>query len=211
MVTSKKLHDACGGIACLDFVNTLDRVSDRAPEEWPDALSSYADLLTWSTQAGTLASRRARDLARTAADSPKRAAKVFRRGLALREAIYSTYIAIAHERAPKRADIEAINAELALALAHARVEPQAGSFVWAWTDEPGTLDAPLWPIAGSAAELLVSDERELVRECAGNTCLWLFLDRTKNHRRRWCEMKTCGNRAKVREHRRRRAKGMTGA
>jgi predicted RNA-binding Zn ribbon-like protein len=57
----------------------------------------------------------------------------------------------------------------------------------------------------AAAELLTSPERALVKRCASDTCLWLFLDRTKNHARRWCDMKVCGNRAKVRRHRKRAA------
>jgi predicted RNA-binding Zn ribbon-like protein len=57
----------------------------------------------------------------------------------------------------------------------------------------------LWPIVGSAAELLASDNLPLVRACSSKTCQWFFLDTSKNHRRRWCSMKLCGNRAKVRK------------
>jgi len=35
-----------------------------------------------------------------------------------------------------------------------------------------------------------------VRACASKTCQWFFLDTSKNHRRRWCDMTKCGNRAK---------------
>ena len=38
----------------------------------------------------------------------------------------------------------------------------------------------------------------LVRECGASDCAWLFLDTSKNHHRRWCDMTRCGNRAKVR-------------
>jgi predicted RNA-binding Zn ribbon-like protein len=55
----------------------------------------------------------------------------------------------------------------------------------------------LWPIARDAAELLASERLEYVRACASKTCEWLFLDESKNHRRRWCDMTKCGNRAKV--------------
>ena len=58
----------------------------------------------------------------------------------------------------------------------------------------------------SAAELLVSPQRNHVKRCASATCLWLFLDETRNHQRRWCDMKVCGNRAKVRAHRARAAR-----
>jgi predicted RNA-binding Zn ribbon-like protein len=36
--------------------------------------------------------------------------------------------------------------------------------------------------------------------CASEDCAWLFLDKTKNKRRRWCDMKICGNRVKARRH-----------
>ena len=46
-----------------------------------------------------------------------------------------------------------------------------------------------------------------VRQCASETCSWLFLDKTKNHRRRWCDMKSCGNRAKARRYYQRQKAG----
>ena len=62
------------------------------------------------------------------------------------------------------------------------------------------LESALWPIARAAADLLLSDELQHLRMCASDDCAWLFIDRTKNHRRRWCDMKTCGNRVKARRH-----------
>jgi predicted RNA-binding Zn ribbon-like protein len=48
--------------------------------------------------------------------------------------------------------------------------------------------------------LLTSDKLSRVRQCQGENCTWLFLDTSKNHTRRWCEMKVCGNRVKARRH-----------
>jgi predicted RNA-binding Zn ribbon-like protein len=48
---------------------------------------------------------------------------------------------------------------------------------------------------------MVSSDLERIRSCAATTCAWLFLDTTKNRTRRWCDMKTCGNREKVRRFR----------
>jgi len=63
---------------------------------------------------------------------------------------------------------------------------------------------PLWPIARAVADVLIHEEnRSLLRECADDTCAWLFVDRTKNHSRRWCDMNTCGTRNKMREYRER--------
>ena len=61
----------------------------------------------------------------------------------------------------------------------------------------------LAPPAAAAARLLTSADPELVRNCEGPGCTLLFYDRTKSHRRRWCSMAVCGNRAKARAHRER--------
>lgn len=56
-------------------------------------------------------------------------------------------------------------------------------------------------VAASALSIL-ADPRELerVKLCPGHDCGWLFLDETKNARRKWCLMEVCGNRAKSSRH-----------
>ena len=61
--------------------------------------------------------------------------------------------------------------------------------------------SPLAPVIKSAVDLLTSGAIGRVRTCAADTCEWLFIDTTKNRTRRWCDMKVCGNRAKVRRFR----------
>ena len=68
-----------------------------------------------------------------------------------------------------------------------------------------TWQSLLAPVAEAVADLFVQGERDLVRHCEGLDCTLWFYDRTKSHRRRWCSMAVCGNRAKVREHRARTA------
>ena len=58
----------------------------------------------------------------------------------------------------------------------------------------------LWRLAVDASDLLTSTDLDRVRECSGDTCSWLFLDRSRNRSRRWCDMADCGNRAKARRH-----------
>jgi predicted RNA-binding Zn ribbon-like protein len=84
--------------------------------------------------------------------------------------------------------------------------PANGHFQWQFDSSSDSLEAPLWPIARSAAELLASDQVGYVRACASKTCEWMFLDESKNHRRRWCDMTKCGNRAKVRRFYKRQKK-----
>ena len=58
---------------------------------------------------------------------------------------------------------------------------------------------PLFGLIAISALSILSDARELtrVKKCLGTDCGWLFLDETKNARRKWCIMETCGNRAKA--------------
>ena len=70
----------------------------------------------------------------------------------------------------------------------------------AWPGFAEELESLIWPVAKSAADLLTSERLERVRECAGGTCGWLFIDASKNHSRRWCDMRDCGNAAKAKRH-----------
>jgi predicted RNA-binding Zn ribbon-like protein len=121
----------------------------------------------------------------------------------LREATYGIFSSLARERPPREEDLEILNRELRESLMHQRVEPSAEGFGWTFEAAEDALDQMLWPLARSAADLLVSDEADRVRECAAPSCSWLFLDRSRNHRRKWCDMAVCGNRAKARRHYRR--------
>jgi predicted RNA-binding Zn ribbon-like protein len=199
--TAKLLHQPLGGALCLDFVNTVDRTVGKP---WLDNLAGYADLCLWSEQAGSLPRAQARALSGSAAG--RAAAGVLTRARALREACFRVFLALAEGRAPAAGDLGQLNQELGEALGQLRVEAGGEGYAWAWPHDPGALDAPLWPIARSAGELLVSPARALVKRCGSATCLWLFLDETRNHQRRWCDMQVCGNRAKVRAHRARAAR-----
>lgn len=68
----------------------------------------------------------------------------------------------------------------------------------------------LWPVARSAADLLVSPDLARVRKCAGPTCDWPFVDMSRNRSRRWCDMRECGNRAKARRYSVRHRSGRAG-
>jgi predicted RNA-binding Zn ribbon-like protein len=70
-------------------------------------------------------------------------------------------------------------------------------FSWNTTGNKARLDWILNPIIRSAAEVLVSDEMKHIKSCADPACGWLFLDISRNKRRRWCDMQDCGNRAKA--------------
>jgi predicted RNA-binding Zn ribbon-like protein len=115
----------------------------------------------------------------------------------LREAIHDVFWAIMNKRPAPPAGLARLNAAAQAAAAHMRLAPtKNGGFEWSF-DDFGDFDGLLWPIARAAADLLASDQLAYVRPCSSKTCEWFFLDTSKNHHRRWCNMTSCGNRAKV--------------
>ena len=193
--------DFSGGALCLDFVNTLgDR--PRAAEEH---LGDWRHLIAWGEQAHLLTSREAAADRASAQAHPVVTDRAFARARALREHIYRLCSAQAAGQTPAREDLAAFNDALGAAMAESRIEPRDGGFVWGWNAPTGVFDRVLWPVLRSAGDLLVSAARDDIRECASGTCSWLFIDRSPARRRRWCSMKGCGNRDKVRRfHERRR-------
>jgi predicted RNA-binding Zn ribbon-like protein len=187
-----------GGAACLDLVNTVGGIRGGTTNE---KLGSYSDLLEWAVQGGMLSGARAGALRKEAETHAGEAEAVLCRAKALREAMHGVFHALMHSQRPPAADLALVNEELGRALAHARINPSKDGFAWGWSDELA-LDAPLYAPARSAGELLVSDELSRIRECASESCGWLFLDVSRNASRRWCDMRGCGNRAKVRRYRR---------
>jgi len=69
-----------------------------------------------------------------------------------------------------------------------------------WSSEPLSV---LAPIALDAVHLVTNTDSTRTRRCAAPQCIRWFEDTSKGGRRRWCSMRTCGNRAKAAKHRRR--------
>jgi predicted RNA-binding Zn ribbon-like protein len=196
-----------GGDLCLDYCNTMGGKREGIPRE---NLHSYLHFLSWCEQAGVVSSSQAQTLKEKAAEDSDKAALVLTRAIELREGIYRIFFGLANATSPSETDLGVLNSELARALGRLRIGRgrESSGFAWAWSDEQLELDNPLGPVAYSAATLLAS-ERLLahVHQCGGDNCGWLFLDCSKNHSRRWCDMRDCGNRAKVRRHRQKSGAG----
>jgi len=184
-----------GGELCLNFANTVEyRASDRTHE----FLKDYSDLVLWSWHVDILTDEQAEHLLQEVRQRQEEADDVFEQAIALRETIYKVFTAIIGGYPPDSASLETLNALLAKALARLRIVSTGRDFIWDWASNDKTLDQVLWPIVRSAAELLTSDELSRVKQCAG--CGWLFVDRSRNRSRRWCDMRVCGNRAKARRY-----------
>jgi predicted RNA-binding Zn ribbon-like protein len=188
--------DLVGGRLCLDFCNTHGSRSGT-PEE---RFSGYAEVVGWAWRASILNSEEAARLSRLATRNPTEALAVWERVLRLRSALQALYTAIAGGKRVRPAWLEALNQELASAMARSQVVPTDSGFTWVWAQGGKALDSMLWPVSRSAADLLTEGPLSTIRVCEGRGCGWLFLDTSRNRTRRWCDMKICGNRAKARRH-----------
>ena len=191
------------GHPALEFTNT---VNDHASENPGETLFQYEDLLAWAKKVGLLYEEQIENLTRKAAGQPKAAAIVFARSMQLREAIYRIFVALAKDKSPTNSDLTILNAVLANLTRGAQVVYQAGQFEWQWNLDLDALEEPLGMIALSAVDLMTSEHYQWVGQCADEDgCGWFFVDTSKNHSRRWCDINDCGNRAKQRRYQKRKA------
>ena len=186
------------GDPALELVNTVDWTPRGLEEE---RLSSYEQLTRWAEGAGVIGADAGRRLRRLAADRPRAAAAALEFAHRTRDAIHDLFVAIARE-ASREVPLSRFNQLLAEGMERLQVAPDSGGrFQWSWRGQESDLRGLLWPVIWSAAKLLESDEVGSVRICDGDDCGWMYVDRSRNGLRRWCQMKTCGTREKTRRRR----------
>jgi predicted RNA-binding Zn ribbon-like protein len=186
----------------LDFVNTLDnRFVASGPVE---LLREYEDLLRFVEQAGIVDAKIVASLGRK--KNSAAAARSFASALELREALASLlYGQWTSARPPDAKMLKTLERHFLASEAHTELvwispssDQSAASLDWSWGRFEKDPALPVRALAQLAARLLTSTAMAHVRMCECETCRWLFLDTSKNHTRRWCDMKICGNRMKAR-------------
>lgn len=191
------LFAGTGERLCLAFINTL---TDRAAATPVEHLTSYANLLAWSQQAGVIDGQELEHLQALGEEQSEQIVCRLTEAREAREVLFRMFRELAGGQVPSQEDIESFNTLLAATMRHACIVRCAGVFLWEWQAGPDRLGLPLWCVIRDAAALLTSPEAGRVRLCASEDCAWLFLDTSKNRSRRWCDMSSCGNRAKARRH-----------
>jgi len=186
------------GHAILDFLNTRPVVKRRPVE----LLGGFEDFVRWLTQSGRLDSRAAAE-ARKRWEGSAEASRVAERARAFRETLRHMAEGLVRERGISAEGPAAINFVLAESEGSLRLERHGSGFRTRFAAKPTHPIALLENVAEAAADLLSSRDLRLVRRCGNPDCVLFFYDATRNHRRQWCSMRTCGNRMKVRAFRKR--------
>ncbi|WP_337169742.1 CGNR zinc finger domain-containing protein [Gemmatimonas aurantiaca] len=189
----------------LDFVNT--DAAGQSPGG--DLLRDFEALLTWLQQHAAVDDERAGGILRRAVLQPAAAAATLVDARRVRAALRALA-----ERGEQQARVRddavvEINRVLGRSAGTRRIDPRSdGGYTRSFVPTGDAFAGLMIPIVESAAESLVEEELGRVRRCADPRCHRVFLDATKNGLRRWCDMGTCGNRAKAARHRARAAGAM---
>jgi predicted RNA-binding Zn ribbon-like protein len=187
-----RAFELIAGHPALDLVNTLDwRFRDNGPEE---LLASYDDLLRFAAQSNLVTGKQIRAMLRHSTQAAAASALISCREL--REAAAEIFYASVDSQTPPASQIKSIERFFKQAREHQLLSWSGSRLAWEWAEDGP--DLPVWMLSVSTARLMLSDEMRLLRACEKPDCRWLFLDTSKNHSRRWCDMKICGNRMKAR-------------
>jgi predicted RNA-binding Zn ribbon-like protein len=185
----------------LAFVNTLSARPTETPSE---RLVSYEALVDWAVEEKLISAAAGKRLAAHARRHAQQATAALARAIALREAVYDIVAALDAKRSPSAGALETVARDMAAAYSTGRLVLHDGTLHWVSSNEDD-LDRVLWEVARTVGRLVTSSRLAKVRLCAAADCGWLFVDDTKNRSRRWCDMKLCGNREKLRRFRARQA------
>lgn len=183
-----------GGQVFLDFVNTFD---DPAKTRELDALPDWRRVLQWAVDAEILSSKESSQLTGFISTPPAilELAKLHK----LRHSGWRTFARIAAKKSPHVADLADMSESIKWSMQYASMQKAGTRYEWVITGSDLELALIRARLGIRLSELMSFENLNCINEC-GN-CTGLFLNRGRGIGRRWCRMKTCGNRAKTRRFR----------
>ena len=181
----------------LDFVNTLDwRFRSTGPEE---LINGYDDLLRFMEQSRLLSRFEGRQI--RAAAQPRVCRRVLASARRFREVLAAVLYSVIDNTPPAEVSLQRLSSYFHDAQDARILSWREGGLTWTLNCQHAP-EFPLWRLSIEASALLASEQSSKINACSNPECRWLFLDTSRNHSRRWCDMKLCGNRIKARRFRR---------
>jgi predicted RNA-binding Zn ribbon-like protein len=192
-----------GGMAVLDFLNTCNgRRPDTCLGEVVDKLLSLEDVVYWFHHAGLITAEEQAHYLSLVPSSPFQQSSAFKQVISFRESLYLLFLPIAEGKRIDEDSLELLDRTLISTAVCRVLVPTSHAAFWGWRHAT-TLDemtaSLLGRLAIQAADLLTSSQLNRMKVCATLSCDWLFLDTSKNGRRRWCQMNICGSREKAKK------------
>jgi predicted RNA-binding Zn ribbon-like protein len=184
-----------GGATVLDFINSG---YDREQEVITERLNSYDDLLILSERLHLFEPGELQQLKAMAKEKVQEAQDALLRVLQTRELLYRLFYSLPRDQQTDEELLTKINGLFAEAVPYRQINirDNCSQFIFQW--QAAGLLAPLWKLVLTAYDFLLTADLKSVRQCQG--CAWLFYDRTKNQRKKWCSMESCGNSHKTKRY-----------
>ena len=185
--------ECSAGSLCLDFLNTVwERIDYRSalPQPSHELLTTWDDLFSWCRESSCC---KPSELAAIA--HRRESVQQLKRLIERREQLFLLFRSIILSGKPSSKELALFNTAIC------EIPPRTltwdrGRPILEETDEPSSAWI-LRRIMRDAQRLLLTLPNERLRFCDGDDCGWIFLDTSKNGKRRWCSMRSCGNREKV--------------
>jgi predicted RNA-binding Zn ribbon-like protein len=185
-----------GGCPIFDFTNTI---SNRNDPDYFDYLKKYEDFIQWIDKVGLLSKGKLNAITIFSKSHTRRSADVFKQIIEVREVAFRLLSCIGKKHKVKQETLEAFNYFLTEALSSMHVEVGRAEITTSFNiSEKTVLKEPLYLLIKNAFDILSTKHFERIKECPA--CGWLFLDTTKNGKRRWCNMQVCGSNDKARRY-----------
>lgn len=180
---------------CLNFINTLD---GRHTSYEKDCLTAGEDVVDFMVHAGVLDWPTAKGLHGRLANRKGAYTRLLKRAVEIREILAALFFCIKAGDTPPPEDVSALDGYWKEITAEGSLSYGEGGFERVWNPETSPASFLLGPVIGSFFELTSHADPKRMKSCPAEDCNFTFYDHTKNNSRVWCQMATCGNRAKVR-------------
>ncbi len=181
-----------GGCLIFNFINT---VNTRVEEDYFEYLSDYQEFMNWCRKVEMMEDSEIKLFRKYSQEHPEEAAKALEKLIKTREMLFDFFDHVITDSKPDENLIAKFNTVLSGAISHLSIDQNLNWSVLIWPDD---LTSPLNRILFSAYEVLWEKPIERIKKC--DACAWLFLDTTKNGKRRYCSPETCGSNEKAKRY-----------
>jgi predicted RNA-binding Zn ribbon-like protein len=189
----KKIYDErdkCpldGDVAVLRFVNTLHQ---RATEKKKEYLKNYDSFLDWALDAELVEERTYKSLCAESYCYFYEAGEVFKQAINFRECLNHLVLSLIAGVPPGAGPVNTFNQFYTEVKAHRSFNMNGYGMLEIWVDTDEKIAYPLWKIIKMSKDFLSTVDGKYIKQCQ---CGNVFLDRSKNGKRRWCNGETCGS------------------
>lgn len=184
-----------GGCLCFDFINTKGSWKVEVSKEF---LKDYFSIINWLKIQNSLSTKYINAITELAKADEVKALEIYEESLKLRKRLYSIFSAIASKSIPNQDCLNHFNLYLNDYYKQLKLDFTGNSYAIRHNLKAENLKEPFYIIIQSAIDIINEIDQKKIKECA--ECGWLFLDKTKNNRQKWCNPKICGARVKMRNY-----------